>query len=110
MIWDFIRDFFVQFIFGGTCSDGSSFGGLIGAFINTDGDYLLGKGDEVYYSNGTICLSTMEVESLGHEWYITLGDWLSTTATIIVMCLIVFLLICLVRWIFRAVSSAMLLK
>lgn len=101
MIWDFIRDFFVQFIFGGYTSDGMSYSGMF--------CYNLIDGDE-YGTFDTHALTMVDSDGTNVAITIGWGDWLSTTATIICMCLIVFLLICLVRWIFRVVSSAFLLK
>lgn len=97
MIWDYIRDFFVQYIFGGYTSNEVGYGGVIGQDYTTalDIGFNFGESD----SSGNFSAQLL-----------TLGDWLSTTATIICMVLISICFILLVRWIFKAVASAFLLK
>jgi len=105
MIYTYIRDFLVTYIFGGHTSDGDSFGGLVGHFRTTESGIGPGFIDDTY-----LPLSGYNDYIGDNIEGICLGDWLSTTFTIIIMCMIVAFCIWLVRWIFKAVSSAMLLK
>ena len=86
MIWEYIRDFFVQFIFGGVDSAGDYFGGCTIGFDANDGD--------VYYTGDTNF-------NIGNYSF-SFGDWLSTTATIIVLCLFIFVLIKFTIYLFKA--------
>ena len=105
MIWDYIRDFLVQNVFGGTTSDGQYFSGFVGNFRTTENGIGLGNLDDIYLPmNGYNDYIGDSIEG------ICLGDYLSTTTTIIIMALAVVLMCLLVRWIWRVVSSAMLLK
>lgn len=87
MLWDFIRDFFVQYIFGGVDSQENYYGGMICEGLTTDSSVL-----HIFDTD------------------ITIGSWLSTTMTIICLVLISICFILLVRWLFKAVTSAFLLK
>lgn len=73
MLWDLIRDFFVQHIFGGTTKNGTNFAGFV-AFITNNGN-----------------LTTYSFRLPLGDYSIGLGDWLSTTATIISITIIVVL-------------------
>lgn len=101
MIWNYIRDFIVQYITGGTNSLGDTFNCFVGA-----NDY------DNYFSTSDFYVKCGNFTGGGEEWlqYITLGDWLATTLTIICMCLIVVFAIWLVRFVFKLVSSAFLLR
>ena len=78
MLWDLIRDFFVQHVFGGYDSEGVAFGGVI----------LTGNNDDI--SAGTYCLDLgFEVGEVPVKT--CYGDWLSTTATAISITIIVVL-------------------
>lgn len=101
LIWDYIRDFLVQNIFGGWLSDGTYVDTCFG-FDNGGGSII---GNDIYYTlNGYISATT------GTDVTISLSDWLATTTTIIIMCLIVVLFAMLVRWVFKTVVSAFLLR
>lgn len=82
MLWDIIRDFFVEHIFGGVTSTGNIFAPTI-----MSGKTTL---DPVFNIGG---LS------------ISLADWLSTTATIIMLVLLLIMLLSLVRFVIRQVSG-----
>ena len=71
-LWDLIRDFFVQHVFGGTTYDGFSYDFNIGGGLFTS--------DLLFTINGG-----------QNEVYLSIGDWLSTTATIISITIIVVL-------------------
>lgn len=107
LIWDYIRDFLVQYIFGGFDSLGNSYGCQVGFFTNNSFEYDSASTSDLYVNIGDVGLNN-NLEGIFQ--YITLGDWLSTTCTIIIMCLIVVLFALLVRWVFKTVVSAFLLK
>lgn len=96
MLWDIIRDFIVQYITGGYTSSGEGYSCSLGTWLQDDSEFLATTGD-------------LDVVNFG-VYQMGLGDWLATTITIICMCAIVFFGYWLVRWIFKAVSSAFLLK
>lgn len=107
MIWDYIRDFLVQYIFGGYDSNGVGYGALLGRLDNTEyGEYYINTTDYLVLNNQFVS----DGGEVTGGFSMSLGDWLSTTATIIIMCLAVFLMIMLVRWVWRLVTSAFLLK
>lgn len=85
MLWDVIRDFFVQYVFGGYLSNGQSvaapisrYGGVASTTTNT---YV-----EMGLNNPTGVMK------------MPIGDWLSTTATIITLCLLFFAAVKFVIW------------
>lgn len=78
MLWDLIRDFFVKQIFGGVDSDLEVHSCLVGLTAGNNDIYT----DSFYFNLG----------SHGNIQYdISLGDWLSTTATAISITIIVVL-------------------
>lgn len=103
-LWNIIRDFFVQYIFGGIASNG-----------NVYTEFIAGNFD--YYYDGVYdetALGSLNDFRLYHEWQnangsytISIGfaDWLSTTATIIVLIGICFALWHFVRWLFRLTAG-----
>ena len=81
MLWDLIRDFFVMHVFGGVASDEQSYSTFWGfAFGDYDGGYL---GENI------IALELKDVN--GQIVSVNFADWLSTTATIISISIIVVL-------------------
>lgn len=105
MLWDIIRDFIVQYITGGTNSDGELFdifGGRL--YFHTDGFM---EPDEVGLTSVYYQINNSPD---GMPYYLGLPDWLATTITAVIMILLVVFAVWLVRWIFKAVSSAFLLK
>lgn len=74
MLWDLIRDFFVQLIFGGTDSNGTMYDCVVDGNSYTS-DFVFDMGNP----------------TLGSSHTIALGDWLSTTATMISITIIVVL-------------------
>lgn len=79
MLWNIIRDWFVQYIFGGVDSLGNTHNLPLGENLdNFD------------------AISTLNIG---------MGDWLSTTATIITLVLLIIMLLSLVRFIVRQVSG-----
>lgn len=96
LLWDIIRDWFVQYIFGGTTSTNEFYYGTLG-YINTDGngDFSI-LNNELYLPINGYNDSTSEKIN-----YLNFSDWLSTTSTIIVLIMIcVFFFIC-VRYLFK---------
>ena len=82
MLWDLIRDFFVQQIFGGYDSNGVDYPLVLGVDPNS--------GDE--FNNFILCFPIgLNGDDLARPMYIGLGDWLSTTATAISITIIVVL-------------------
>lgn len=105
LIWDYIRDFLVQHIFGGVDSTNHFYQCTIGNMTSHSGSYFIGNTATTYVP---INLFTDDLEETVD--FISIGDWLSTTTTIIIMCLIVVLFAMLVRWVFKTVVSAFLLR
>lgn len=102
-LWDIIRDWFVSHIWGGLASNGSYHSGLIGTI--TDGDNL-GNYGEAYSDSLFIPINAYyDTDYTGTASYIAIGDWLSTTSTIIVLCAMCFFLFLVVRWLFRLTSG-----
>ena len=100
MLWDIIRDWFVQYIFGGITSTGEVYSGYIGLVARNTFDYeYAGTGYFMLPINGL----EANTDLLTH--YISMGDWLSTTSTIILLVLMcIFLFLC-VRYLFRLTSG-----
>ena len=106
LLWDIIRDWFVTNIWGGFTSQGYNYGGSIGdiQYLDSDGnlveDMLSSYGfgfplGNIYNgADGGITTS-----------YITLGDWLSTISTIIVLIALCFFFFLMVRWLFRLTAG-----
>lgn len=105
MLWDIIRDFIVEHLTGGVTSSGNFY---YCTLANTD---IFVNG--VYDSTEPLDSSTpfINLEGVGNISYgFGLGDWLATTITAVIIVLLVVFAVWLVRWIFKAVSSAFLLK
>lgn len=99
-LWNLIRDFFVKNIFGGLLSDGETF--VDGCFIglgyhnqNLDGAPITTSSMMVNIGNYNDFTADIPLNSL------SLGDWLSTTFTIITLVLLVIFLYIFVKWIFK---------
>lgn len=107
MLWDIIRDFIVEHITGGYNSAGTGYITTIGTLFNAENE-TSGIGTNV---NTFIEVTNFyNLDEGGYFSYMTLGDWLATTITAVIMILLVVFAVWLVRWIFKAVSSAFLLK
>ena len=98
LLFDIIRDWFVQYIWGGVLSDGeTTFSCCIGMLNNDSINPDVAFTDSTYISIG----HGINGSSDSFYDYIALGDWLSTTSTIIVLVLMcVFLFLC-VRYLFK---------
>lgn len=86
MLWDLIRDFFVRHIFGGITSEGAYFTCCWGLFANDDFIYSESNSFPMFKIGQVINFSDDIIYN-----YVSCGDWLSTTATIITITIIVVL-------------------
>lgn len=105
LLWDIIRDWFVMNIFGGVSSSGLYSSPLVGRFGNP-GSYDLVYADQVFVSSPILVNSSFDGlldDTL--TGYISLGDWLSTTSTIIVLIALCFFFFLMVRWLFRLTAG-----
>ena len=82
MLWDVVRDFFVQHIFGVVDSAGTQFAGKIGSSMSNV--------DDVFHV-GTATIS--------------MGDWLSTTASVVVLIALSFVAFRFVWWLTKVVGG-----
>lgn len=106
-LWNIIRDWFVNNVFGGKPSTGNI------VDHNCIGNILYKYGDNVESHKGfttNLIFNISQVNENGSsvvigDGYLTLADWLSTTATIIVLCAMCFFLFLVVRWLFRLTSG-----
>lgn len=100
LIWDIIRDWFVMYVFGGCTSEGWFQNVFIGYDVESDQQL------------GTLDVDVIKMPSsyIGADVSISLGDWLSTTATLIVMIAVLIGLFYLVRYFFRMFSGLLTLK
>lgn len=94
-IWNLLRDFFVQYIFGGYTSTGEIYSGVIGSQQNTQNIFV--AADNI-------------VDSSGNVVNLSIGDYLSTTATIITLVVFVGILFLFLKWLFKVISGFILLK
>lgn len=108
-LWNIIRDFFVEFIFGGYNSEGIDFNNnVFGHFFYSENGRL---NDFGIANSPIIKMDNLVNEDTGlNTTYLMLGDWLSTTATIITLIGICILLWCFVRWLFRLTSNLITLR
>lgn len=105
VLWDIFRDFFVQYIFGGIDSTGEIYSGVIGSqwieggtITGPNGQEIVIDGfDEPFYSTDLLF-------TIGNKT-ISLSDWLSTTATIICLIVLVLVLFWFCRYMFRLTSG-----
>ena len=97
MLFDIIRDFFVEHVFGGYKSSGGAVYCKLGS-----GRFLGTPSNSVYSIDLPI--------DIGNSNALCLGDWLSTTATIITLVGIVVCAFLFIRWIFKVCSNSILLR
>lgn len=98
-LWNIIRDWFVINIWGGYTSEDILYLNTIGKILRDDAgeeDYFLGTTDDLFFKVGQHIYVTD---------YISIGDWLSTTSTIIVLIALCFFFFLMVRWLFRLTSG-----
>ena len=48
-LWNIIRDFFVEYVWGGTLSNGYQRGGRFGSCLASDGSYHLINMQQIYF-------------------------------------------------------------
>lgn len=103
-LWNIIRDFFVEHVFGGINSANRYFNGVVGAFIR-------GDNNTAQVGSITNVFVPITARGAGYEYVaIDIGDWLSTTATIATLIIILVVIACFIRWIFKVCSNSILLK
>lgn len=96
MIWDIIRDWFVMNIWGGTTSEAYDYYAYLGRA------YIYGNGSEITNTYDIMVPVKLFNSNYGADVnYISLGDWLSTTSTIIVLVAVCVGLFFLTRYFFR---------
>lgn len=102
LLWDIIRSWFVQYVFGGTLLDAE---GNLQNFTPSAGFLSVYEGNGEWFDEyfGSICDVQFVVGTRGDgmNYNINLGDWLSTTATLIVLIAVCVGLFFLVRYFFR---------
>ena len=89
-LWNLIRDFFVENIFGGYLSNGT----IISNNVISGTNSAVNTTSNIQFSIPTWLKGSTEFK-------LSLGDWLSTSFTIITLILLVFFLYIFVKWIFR---------
>lgn len=109
-LWNIIRDFFVKYVFGGFASDSEFYGrNIIGNFIT-----IWGEGDfggttvttpDLYFFIPDIYQDVSGNAPGSDLLYFSFGDYLSTTATIIVLVVLAVIVALGIRWLFRFLIS-----
>lgn len=102
-LFNSIRDFFVRYVFGGTLTNTSD-----------SNNYFYGigqvNGSNVFVRSNISFVKTGLLDPNGNPIYLRFGDWLSSMATIVSMITIVILICLFIRWIFKIVSGAIILR
>lgn len=106
VLWNIIRDWFVTYIFGGVTSTLEFYSGFLGSIYNGSPDYYEDMTNINYYVN----VGGLEDFGETTNVFLSLGDWLSSTATIITLVALCFALAFFIRWIFRVFSNAIILR
>lgn len=111
LLWDIIRDWFVQYVFGGYTSTGYDYFGIVGkAYFATD-DNPLSYSDIMSTQYGWFGVPNVWVDDAGTSHnamaYIGMGDWLSTTATIITLVALCLFLFLAVKWVFNVFRNTL---
>ena len=97
-LWNIIRDFFVQYIFGGTTSKEVAYASSFGSVLN-EGNPELPNNTQVFIPFNAFYDDNTPITGM------SFADWLSTIATIITLCAICFFLFLFVRWLFRLTAG-----
>lgn len=106
MLWDLIRDFFVIHVFGGVTSDGTFIGGMLGSITDIDANYYDAMTTaHLYFPIGETFI--WDNDSYVSKTFMSIGDWLSTTATIISISIIVVLCCLFIKKIVSTISNLM---
>lgn len=96
LIWDIIRDWFVVNIWGGTTSEAYDYYAYVGRV------FIDGNGSEIKNTHDLMVPVKLFDINYGVEVnYISLGDWLSTISTIIILVAVCVGLYLLTRYFFR---------
>lgn len=104
-LWNLLRDFFVEYIFGGINSVGIMFKGRIGALVTFDGTSTT----SINPASSTDLLLNVGTFG-GKDYAVSLGDWLSTSCTVVTLVAFVIILFLLLKWLFKVISGFILLK
>lgn len=102
MLWNLIRDFFVVHIFGGTTSIGDEFDAHFGNII----EFVDGSFDDSYFGG---CLNIgYKIGNNGYaDQYLYIGDYLSSTATMISIVIILVLCCLFIKKMVSTISNLM---
>lgn len=107
-----IRDFFVHFVFGGLDSTGRDFGTPLwisgalvypGETMQSDSEYI-----SAGITNTGVASNMFDFGNWGTFEYVNLADWLSSTATIITLCLLLFAVFLAIKFLFKLVAGSFL--
>lgn len=101
LIWDIIRDWFVMNIWGGLTSDLHAYAGFIGSGAYVPNIDDIERSDLMTSGFMVPIKDCFNADYDIYVSYISLGDWLSTTSTIIVLVAISVGLYFLTRYFFR---------
>lgn len=101
LLFDIIRDWFVMNIWGGFTSTEESYSGFLGLVCTEEGNT-----DWLTTAFGFLPINVYsDNNSTGQFNWISIGDWLSSISTIIVMILLCIVFGLMVRWLFRLTSG-----
>lgn len=101
-LWNLIRDFFVINIFGGYASNNDIYGNRLGLVYGSQ------SLESEFFDTSDPLFKISDVNwrsDINESMYISMGDWLSTTFTIITLVLLTIFLIIFVKWIFKLFSG-----
>lgn len=101
-LWNIIRDWFVVYIWGGVSSNSATYtSNFVGRMWDVEQQQRSGISTLTYFVN----VGGFNDNTEGLNVYISLGDWLSTTSTIIVLTLLCIVFGLMVRWLFRLTAG-----
>lgn len=107
-LWNIIRDWFVEYVFGGTNYNGEIFSGQLGRFGYLNGeDYkydIVSNNSDIYVPLGANFFDAGSETTLN---LISFGDWLSSTATLIVLIALCLFLFLAVKWVFNVFRNTL---
>lgn len=103
-LFTIIRDWYVQYVWGGCLSSGNQ--------VNTGyfGRVIYGSTEERIPFSALFVKVDGYFTGKGEFQYMHIGDWLSTTSTIITMIVMLICFAYFIRWIFKVSSNMLLLR
>lgn len=120
ILWDIVRNWFVEFVFGGTLSTGEIVNGAhMGTYYAVGSDLVFNADTSSVFTNQTYLPHGNDVYSYTPFQYIDIadetaydvvsnvGDWLSTTATIITLIALCLFLFLAVKWVFNVFRNTL---